>query len=104
MDLGLASNSVPEDVRLGIDGARNIRIIARTYREHLWSLYKFTIIRAGVAVELMRLCGLERKGFFEMWAEVFLREQRIGYIWLEQGTPDPWEEKGGGVENGTVGS
>lgn len=103
-DLGLGGYPIPENLRVGVDGARNIRIVARPWKEHFWSTNQFWVVRVEVAVELMRLCGLERKGYFEMWAEVFRGEGRIGFLWLEQGMMEPWsEEEGVGVGNGTVG-
>lgn len=90
VDNGFGGYQIPDDWILGVDGARNIRIQVRPYKEHYWSTNKFVVFKSRLAVELLRACGLEKGEFREMWGYVFNLGKMIGYIWLEQGRIVPF--------------
>lgn len=52
-------------------------------------LEPFTVMQASQAVELLRLCGIARKREQKMWAYVFVKERRIGYIVLDMDQIEP---------------
>lgn len=98
MAAGLADFALDKEYVIGIDGVRDIKIKARPYQKYFWSQSEFDMQRVGVAVELMRKCGLDSGVFREMWAFVYSVGKLIGYIWLEQDRVDP-----DGLRNGTAG-
>ena len=60
-------------------------IQARRFRKNPIVQYEmFTLNQALAAVELLELCGLARKNNLEMWAYVFVRRKRVGYIYMDR--------------------